>query len=105
LAGLGYAIGIARSPALMYCALAFNSMGSGFANVGLSALVSRYAGAEEQGRISGVFRSFGALARACSPAVAGLLFFNAGGTLTFVAAGALLLVPAALALPLPQPRK
>lgn len=105
LMGLGYAIGVARSPALMFCALALNSVGSGFANVGLSSLVSLYATPEEQGRVTGVFRSFGALARACSPAAAGILFFNAGGTPTFVTAGLLLFIPAVLAAKLPQPTK
>jgi len=104
-AGLGLAIGVAGSAPLMYLALTVCAMGSGFANVSLSALVSLYAKPEEQGRVTGVFRSLGFLARACSPAVAGILFFRAGGTVTFSVAAALLLVPLALAFPLPQPHK
>lgn len=103
--GLGLTVGLLHSVPLMYAALTFCSVGSGFANVGLSSLISLYASAEEQGKVTGIFRSLGFLARACSPAVAGVLFFQVGGTVTFALAGALLLVPFALGLALPQPHK
>jgi MFS family permease len=103
--GLGLAVGLARSVPLMYVALTFCSVGSGFANVGLSSLISLYAPADEQGKVTGIFRSLGFLARACSPAVAGVLFFQVGGTATFALAGALLVVPFALGAALPQPHK
>ncbi len=105
LLGLGWAVGVARSAPLMFAALTFSAIGSGFANVGLTSLVSLYASAEEQGRASGLFRSMSFLARALSPAVAGLLFFKFGGTLTFTTAAVLLLGPLLLGLPLPQPKK
>ena len=47
----------------------------------------------------------GFLARACSPVVAGILFFRSGGTVTFGVAAAILFVPLFLALRLPQPQK
>jgi MFS family permease len=103
--GLGLAIGLARSVPLMYVALAFCSVGTGFSNVGLSSLISLYAASDEQGKVTGIFRSLGFLARACSPAVAGTLFFQFGGTVAFGLAGALLCVPLALAFSLPQPHK
>lgn len=103
--GLGLSIGLAASVPLMYVALGFCAVGSGFANVGLSSLISLYAAADEQGKVTGIFRSLGFLARACSPAVAGLLFFQLGGTLTFAVAGSLLFVPLALGFALPQPSK
>ncbi len=103
--GLGLAIGLAGSVPLMFAALACCAVGSGFANVGLSALISLYAPADEQGKVTGIFRSLGFLARACSPALAGVLFFQLGGTLTFALAGALLCVPLALGLALPAPQK
>ncbi len=104
-AGLGYAIGIARSAPLMYVMLTLSTLGSGFANVALSSLVSLYAGPEEQGKVLGIYRSLGFLARALSPAVAGWLFFNSGGTFTFVIASLFLLVAAALGTGLPRPKK
>lgn len=102
---LGWAIGIAQSSAWMFLALTLCSVGSGFANVGLSALISLYAGEDEQGKVTGLYRSMGFLARACSPAVAGLLFFQVGGTATFAIAGAFLVLPLLLGFALPQPHK
>jgi MFS family permease len=89
----------------MFTALTVCAVGSGFANVGLASLVSLYAGPEEQGQVTGIFRSLGFLARALSPVVAGALFFQLGGTATFLIAGALLLAPLGLGLALPQPHK
>ncbi|MBP6864328.1 MAG: MFS transporter [Candidatus Didemnitutus sp.] len=105
LAALGWAIGVAQSPVWMFVALTFCSVGSGFANVGLSSLISLYAPPEEQGKVTGIYRSLGFLARACSPALAGVMFFQVGGTVTFVFAGAFLALPLALGLALPQPHK
>jgi len=104
-AGLGYAIGIAHSAPLMYLMLTLSTIGSGFSNVALSSLVSLYARPEEQGKILGIYRSLGFLARALSPAVAGWLFFNSGGTLTFMIAGMILLSSALLGTGLPRPVK
>jgi MFS family permease len=102
---LGLSIGVARSAPLMFLTLTFCAIGSGFANVGLSSLVSLYATPEEQGRVTGIYRSLGFLARAASPVVAGGLFFQAGGTVTFVVGGAGLLLPLLLGFALPQPHK
>lgn len=102
---LGLSIGVARSAPLMFLTLTFCAVGSGFANVGFSSLVSLYASAEEQGRVTGIYRSLGFLARAASPVVAGLLFFEAGGTVTFVVGGLGLLIPLMLGFSLPQPHK
>ncbi|HET7534928.1 MAG TPA: MFS transporter, partial [Candidatus Didemnitutus sp.] len=91
--GLGFGMGVAHSAMFMFIALTFCAIGSGFANVGLSSLVSLYAKPEEQGKVTGIYRSLGFLARACSPVLAGTLFFRAGGTVTFGVAGVFLLVP------------
>jgi MFS family permease len=104
-AGLGYAIGVARSAPLMYVMLTLSTVGSGFANVALSSLVSLYAKPEEQGKVLGIYRSLGFLARALCPAVAGWLFFNSGGTFTFAVASVILFVSAALGTGLPRPHK
>lgn len=103
--GLGLSVGVALSVPLMFVALTFCALGSGFANVGLSALISLYASPSEQGKVTGIYRSLGFLARAASPVVAGLLFFKFGGTLTFAVASALLLAPLALGSSLPRPVK
>ncbi len=73
-AGLGYAIGVAHSAPLLYLVLIFSTIGSGFANVALSSLVSLYAGPEEQGKILGIYRSLGFLARRAQSGGCGLAF-------------------------------
>jgi MFS family permease len=103
--GIGLSVGLARSVPLLFVALTCCSVGSGFANVGLQSLISLYAAADEQGKVTGIFRSLGFLARAASPAVAGVLFFQLGGTIAFALAAALLCVPAAISTALPQPHK
>jgi MFS family permease len=104
-AGIGLAVGVLRSVPLLYAMLALSTLGSGFANISLSSLISLYARPEEQGKVLGIYRSLGFLARALSPAFAGLLFFNSGGTATFVAAALILGLAAALGAGLPKPAK
>jgi MFS family permease len=104
-AGIGYAIGVAKSVPLLHVVLILSTIGSGFGNVALQSLVSLYAGPEEQGKVLGIYRSLGFLARALSPAVAGWLFFNSGGTVTFVIASAILMISALLGTGLPRPVK
>ena len=104
-AGIGYAIGVARSAPLLYLVLTLSTIGSGFANVAMSSLISLYAPPEEQGKVLGIYRSLGFLARALSPAVAGWLFFNSGGTVTFLVGGLILLGSALLGAGLPRPNK
>jgi MFS family permease len=88
--GLGlFAIGIAPSPWLMYAGLAFVAMGSGLVNPSTSGLISLYSPQEQQGRVLGIYRSLGSLARAFTPILAGVVFFALGSRTVFVAASAL----------------
>lgn len=104
-AGIGLTVGVLQSTPLFFVSLAACALGSGFANVGLSSLVSLYAAPAEQGKVLGIYRSLGFLARALSPAVAGVLYFTIHGTLTYLCAALILVVPTVLAVALPQPRK
>jgi MFS family permease len=104
-AGIGYAVGVAHSAPLLYAVLALSTIGSGFANIALQSLISLYAPPEDQGKVIGIYRSLGFLARALNPIVAGWLFFNSGGTFTFVIASVILLTAAFLGTGLPRPHK
>jgi Arabinose efflux permease len=96
-----FAVGVRRLPsvglldsggvalALIATPLAF---GNGITNVSLNALVSRTAGADEQGGIFGLTQSAGSLARTVGPATAGLLYVTAGYWSPFVVS-ALLFAP------------
>jgi Na+/melibiose symporter-like transporter len=95
----------ARAAGGVYGALALVSIGSGFANVSFSSLISLYSPPDRQGHVLGVFRSLGSLARAVGPVVAGIIFWWSGSTFTCALGAVLLLVPAVAGLGLPQPKK
>ena len=98
-------IGHASSPGLLYAGLACLAAGSGLVNPVATGLISLYAGADEQGRVLGIYRSLGALARAVTPICAGLLYWAFHSETTYLVAAALALVAAALGFALPRPHK
>ncbi|MDD3179695.1 MAG: MFS transporter [Opitutaceae bacterium] len=103
-AGCG-CLGVAHTTATVYGALTLVCIGSGFANVSFSSLISLYSRADQQGHMLGVFRSLGSLARAVGPVAAGVVFWWFGSTFTCLLGAALLLVPVVTGLSLPQPVK
>jgi MFS family permease len=106
LVGAGF-VGLGFAPAAggIYASLALVAVGSGLTNAALTALVSLYTAADTQGQALGVYRSLGSLARAVGPLLAGACYWWFGSLTTYVAAGALLAVPWAVALGLPRPAK
>ena len=98
-------LSLAQTPLAMYCGLGVLGIGSGFANVGLSSLVSLYSGAEEQGRALGIYRSLGSLARALGPLWAGLVFWWYKSQPTYTVAALLMLLPFLVGIRLPKPTK
>ncbi len=98
-------IGFCPAPAWLYAGVALLALGSGLVNPSTSGLISLYAGADEQGRVLGIYRSLGSLARAITPIVAGVVFWTLGAKAVFVG-GAVLAAAAWLASTrLPQPVK
>ena len=59
----------------------------------------------QQGRMLGIFRSLGSLARGIGPLVACFLYWWLGGTVTYLAAAVIVMVPWLMTLPLPKPPK
>jgi len=99
------AAGFAPAPVLLYAGAALLAVGGGLVNPSTSGLISLYAGATEQGMVLGIFRSLGALARAVTPILAGIIFFAAGSRVLYVIAAALTIIALALGRRLPQPGK
>ncbi|HTJ80027.1 MAG TPA: MFS transporter [Rariglobus sp.] len=98
-------IGFCPSPGWLYAGVALLALGSGLVNPSTSGLISLYAGNDEQGRVLGIYRSLGSLARAITPIVAGVVFWTLGAKAVFIG-GALLAAVAWLASTrLPQPAK
>ncbi len=98
-------VGLARSSAGLYAGLAGIGVGAGLTNPSVSALVSLYSRVDQQGRMLGVFRSLGALARGIGPLAACLAYWWMGPSPTYVVVAAVVLVPWLMALPLPRPEK
>ena len=97
--------GFAPTLRWLYAGLLLLGAGSGLVNPSISALVSLYSGAEQQGRMLGVFRSLGSLARGLAPLTACLIYWWKGGPFLYALTGIFLLVPISVGLRLPQPKK
>ena len=98
-------IGFSARLAVLLLGLALLALGSGLVNPATTGLISLYAGPEEQGRVLGIFRSLGALARAFTPLLAGIVFWRYGSSAVFVGGAALALGAWWLSVKLPNPVK
>lgn len=98
-------LGLAGSSVWLYLGLGVTGLGAGLINPSVSALVSLYSAASQQGRMLGLFRSLGALARGVGPLTACFCYWWLGGTLTYLLVAAVVVIPCLMALPLPRPAK
>ena len=96
-------LAVSHSTGLFYTGLALLGFGVGCASPSLSALVSLYAPADQQGAELGAFRSMGALGRAIGPLFGALFFWSMGSQVAYLAAAALLFMAALFSLLLPKP--
>lgn len=86
-----------------YIGLALLGFGVGCVSPALSALVSMYSPADQQGTQLGAFRSIGALGRAIGPLLAAAAFWQLGSQVAYLVGAATLLVATAFSLLLPKP--
>lgn len=98
-------VGLSTTTLGLYTGLALLGLGTGLANPAVSALVSLYSKPEEQGRMLGVFRSLGSLARGVGPISACLVYWWVGAEYTYSIAALIVIAPVVMALPLPKPTK
>jgi MFS family permease len=82
------------SKTVFYLGLGLISFATGLILPSVSALVSLYSDASEQGRNLGILRSAGSLARVVGPITAALLYFYFGSHFWVYLGGALLMLPA-----------
>src|SRR5690606_38315097 len=69
------ALAMATSVGMLYLGLTLMALGAGLTTPCLTALVSLYAGGDNQGETLGLFRSLGSLARAIGPLIASSIFW------------------------------
>jgi DHA1 family tetracycline resistance protein-like MFS transporter len=95
------AIAAARDLPILLVATSFLALGMGVMQPSLNSLISRRAGAEEQGEVMGVAQSVASLSRVLGPLLAGALFAGLGRDSPFVCGTVLVAAAAALAWRLP----
>ena len=96
-------LGLSTEAWMLYVGLAFVATGSGLVNPSTTGLISLYSSQDEQGRVLGIFRSLGSLARAFTPMLAGAVFFISGATSVFVWSAVLTVLALALSARLTKP--
>lgn len=92
-----------QQTALLYGGLFLLAIGGAQTLPSLTALASLYAPEHDQGRILGIFRSLGALARALGPLVACVLYWRLGGSATYYLGAIWIIIPLVILRILPSP--
>ncbi len=98
-------VGYAHSTWILYVGLLFMGIGAAQVIPSMTALASLYTPADDQGRILGVFRSLGALARALGPLIACLVYWRHDSAVTYYFVAAFMAVPLLIAQGLPKIRE
>jgi MFS family permease len=96
-------LAMSQSSPLFYTGLAFLGFGVGCVSPSLSALVSLYSPANQQGGELGAFRSTGALGRAVGPIFGAGLYWWMGSQVAYLTAAGFLFIAALFSLLLPRP--
>jgi len=97
-------LAFAKNAPLIYLGLFLMAVGSAQVIPCLTSLASAYAPAHVQGRVLGVFRSLGALARGVGPLFACVLYWRLGATAAYTILAATVLIPLAITATLPPAR-
>jgi len=98
-------LAFASEPWMLYLAVMLSTVGAGLVNPATTGLISLYAPVSEQGRVLGIFRSLGALSRAITPLLAGVVFWTLGSVSVYVGAAGLALYALILGTSLPRPKR
>lgn len=93
--------GQVQSAGLLFLGVALIAAGTAQTTPCLTSLASLYTPADEQGRVMGVFRSLGALARATGPILACAVYWRLGSAAAYFLGAAMMLAPVLLVRTLP----
>ena len=95
-------LSFSKSTILTMLCLSFLSVGSALLNPSISALTSLFSPQSEQGKNLGILRGFGSLARAFSPTLFSLVYFQFGSNSSFVLALLIFIIVLSLLLKIPE---
>ena len=96
-------VGLTTSNAMLHLGLGLLAVGAAMIIPCLTALVSLYSAADEQGKAIGTFRSLGALARVIGPFSAAIIYWRMGSAMPYFIGAAFLILPILLVGKLKQP--
>nr|XP_009858034.1 LOW QUALITY PROTEIN: major facilitator superfamily domain-containing protein 10-like [Ciona intestinalis] len=91
-------VGFSWSPTVLYAGLLLFAIAAATVIPCLSSLTASHGLVSEKGRVMGILRSLGALARAIGPMLASASYWLLGAKITYIGGGVLLLVPLKLLL-------
>jgi MFS family permease len=97
------AVGLANGVLVLYLGLFLLSVGSALFVPTVSALVSLYTPADQQGLSLGALRAMGSLARAVGPVLGGVIYWQLGSAAPYLVGAVFLLLPLFAATRLHQP--
>ncbi|XP_030755884.1 major facilitator superfamily domain-containing protein 10 isoform X2 [Sitophilus oryzae] len=86
-------VGLANGPTLLYLGLFLYAVSTAMVVPCLTTLASEYGSEQQKGKVLGIFRSLGALARAVGPVFASIAFWSLGSKVTYLFGAVLLLWP------------
>lgn len=86
-------VGLSYNSWVLYFSVFLMAVGSAQVIPCITALVSKFAPPEEQGRILGTFRSLGSLGRTMGPLIACILYWQASAALPYYIGGLAMLIP------------
>jgi len=94
-------VGLAKSIPTLYAGLALFSFGSATVVPCLTTMISHHGNADQKGKIMGIFRSLGALARAIGPIVSCTVYWSVGPFWCYFVGALLFMIPMRLLVKLP----
>ncbi|XP_048505043.1 major facilitator superfamily domain-containing protein 10-like isoform X2 [Athalia rosae] len=86
-------IGIAKGTLMLYFGVFLFAVSTAMVVTCMMTLVTRIGPESQKGSITGIFRSLGALARACGPVVTSIAFWSVGSTVTYLTGALALILP------------
>lgn len=86
-------VGLAKTIPILYTGLALFSFGSATVVPCLSTMISHHGNADQKGKIMGIFRSLGALARAIAPIVSCSVYWSVGPFWCYFVGALLFIIP------------
>jgi len=86
-------VGLASNMSFVYLGLALYACASASVVPCMTTIVSSYGSHDQKGKVMGIFRSLGALARSIGPITASVAYWSLGPSISYILGGILLLIP------------